>query len=44
MDYTAKIIYNRRTNQAIVSLSNKKIALLKEKKAKFIRIKEENIF
>lgn len=44
MDYTAKICYNKRNNQAIVFLSKKKLELLKKKKAKFMAIKEENIW
>jgi hypothetical protein len=44
MDYTAKICYNSKNNQAIVFLSKKKLGLLKEKKAQYIKIREKDIF
>jgi hypothetical protein len=43
MDYFAKINYNKRTGQAIVFLNKKKIALLQNQRAKFLRIKEKDV-
>lgn len=43
MDYLAKVNYNKRTRQAIIFLSKKKLELLKKKKAKFLKIDEEDL-
>ena len=43
MEDLAKICYNKRTGQAIVFLKKKRYELLKNQKAKFLRIKEEDI-
>jgi hypothetical protein len=42
-DYKAKINYNKTNGQAIVFLSKKKLKVLKEKKAKFLKIKESDL-
>lgn len=41
--YLAKIRYNKRTGQPIVCLKVKKLDLLKKKKAKYLKIREEDI-
>ncbi len=38
--YKAKINYNKANGQAIVFLSKKKLKLLKNREAKFLKIKE----
>jgi len=43
MSYLAKIIYNKKNKQAVVSLSKKKLSILKKKKCKYLRIKEEDL-
>jgi len=37
-----KVIYNKRTNQAVIFLKKKKLNALKEKRAKFIKIRNED--
>jgi hypothetical protein len=41
--YLAKIRYNKRTGHASVCLQKKKLALLKKKKAKYLKIKEDDL-
>jgi len=44
MDYKAKIIQNKKNRQLIISLSRKKLELLKLKKdPKFLKIKKEDL-
>jgi hypothetical protein len=43
VSYKAKISYNKRNGQAIVFLSKKKLELLKNKKANYLKIKEEDL-
>ena len=43
MDYKAKINYNKKTDQAIIFLSKKKLCMLKSKRAKFLNIKESDL-
>ena len=43
MPILAKIFYNKKTNQASVILPRKKLNLLKLKKAKFLRIRKEDL-
>ena len=42
-DYLAKVNYNKKTNQAIIFLSKKKLLALKLKKAKFLKVHEEDL-
>ena len=42
-DYLAKVNYNKKTNQAIIFLSKKKLLSLKLKRAKFIRVSEKDL-
>jgi len=43
MKYFAKIIENKRNKQLLIHLSKKKLSILKEKKAKFLRVNEEDL-
>jgi len=43
MDYLAKIRINKRNQQLLVHLSKRKLAILKEKKAKFLKVREEDL-
>lgn len=43
MNYKAKINYNKRTKQAIIFLSKKKLEILKKKKAKFLKVNEKDL-
>lgn len=43
MDYLAKIVENKRNKQLLVHLSRKKLLILKGKKAKFLKVKEEDL-
>jgi hypothetical protein len=41
--YKAKINYNKNNGQAIVFLSKKKLKLLQDKKAKYLKIREDDL-
>lgn len=41
--HLAKIFFNKKNNQAMVHLSRKKLKILKERKVKFLRIREEDL-
>jgi len=43
MEDLAKICYNKRTGQAIVFLKKKKFELLQNQKAKFLKIRKEDL-
>jgi len=43
MNYLAKIVENKRNKQLLIHLSKKKLAILKEKKAKFLKVREEDL-
>lgn len=43
MNYKAKIHHNKKTKQAIIFLSKKKLEILKKKKAKFLNINEKDL-
>jgi len=43
MELLAKIFYNKKTNQASITLPRRKLKLLKMKKAKFLRIRKEDL-
>ncbi len=42
-EYLAKIRINRKTKQRMVHLSLKRLRLMKTEKAKFLRIRKENL-
>lgn len=43
MTYKAPIKYNKRTGQAIVFLSKKKLNILKEKRMKYLKVEEDDL-
>ena len=43
MSYLAKVNYNKKTNQAIIFLSKKKLLALKLKRAKFLKVNEKDL-
>ncbi len=43
MDYLAKIVTNKRNKQLLIHLSKTKLAILKEKKAKFLKVREKDL-
>jgi hypothetical protein len=43
-EYLAKIMYNTKTGQPMVCLKKKKMKLLLEKKAQYVKIREKDIF
>lgn len=43
MVYLAKILENKRNKQLLINLSKKKLKILKEKKARFLKIKEKDL-
>ena len=43
MDYRAKIFYNKKNKQAMITLSKRKLEILKHKKATFLKIREDDL-
>lgn len=43
MKYLARIIENKRNKQLLIHLSKRKLAILKDRKAKFLKVNEEDL-